>query len=90
MKGVYIAGEPAPSLCRDSPPVFRTHFQGRMIIRCDSDGKKYLYDIIDIKKKRSTPLRLKAVRHKTTFPFHDNTGKPTICQEGFGITVFFD
>lgn len=26
-------------------------FQGRMIIRCDKDGKKYLYDIIDIKKE---------------------------------------
>ena len=26
-------------------------FQGRMIIRFDEDGKKYLYDIIDIKKE---------------------------------------
>jgi len=26
-------------------------FYGRMIIRCDADGKKYLYDIIDIKKE---------------------------------------
>lgn len=26
-------------------------FRGRMIIRCDADGKKYLYDIIDIKKE---------------------------------------
>jgi hypothetical protein len=26
-------------------------FQGRMIIRLDEDGKKYLYDIIDIKKE---------------------------------------
>ena len=31
--------------------VGENHFQGRMIIRCDSDGKKYLYDIIDIKKE---------------------------------------
>ena len=29
----------------------RNHFQGRMIIRCDADGNKYLYDIIDIKKE---------------------------------------
>ena len=29
----------------------RNHFQGRMIIRCDANGKKYLYDIIDIKKE---------------------------------------
>ena len=29
----------------------RNFFQGRMIIRCDADGKKYLYDIIDIKKE---------------------------------------
>jgi len=26
-------------------------FQGRMIIRCDVNGKKYIYDIIDIKKE---------------------------------------
>ena len=26
-------------------------FQSRMIIRFDEDGKKYLYDIIDIKKE---------------------------------------
>lgn len=26
-------------------------FQGRMVIRCDEDGKKYLYDIINIKKE---------------------------------------
>lgn len=26
-------------------------FQGRMIIRCDADGKKYLYDIVNIKKE---------------------------------------
>lgn len=31
-------------------------FQVRMIIRHDADGKKYLYDIINIKKKPSTPL----------------------------------
>lgn len=27
------------------------NYQGRMIIRCGADGKKYLYDIIDIKKE---------------------------------------
>ena len=27
-----------------------------MIIRYDADGKKYLYDIINIKKEPSTPL----------------------------------
>jgi hypothetical protein len=26
-------------------------FQGRIIIRCDTDGRKYIYDIIDIKKE---------------------------------------
>lgn len=31
--------------------VGQNQFQGRMIIRCDADGKKYLYDIIDIKKE---------------------------------------
>ena len=29
----------------------RNHCQGRMIIRCDANGKNYLYDIIDIKKE---------------------------------------
>lgn len=29
----------------------KNFFQGRMIIRFDEDGKKYLYDIIDIKKE---------------------------------------
>lgn len=38
--------------CDDSGNVIgRNHFQGRMIIRCDANGKKYLYDIIDIKKE---------------------------------------
>ena len=27
-----------------------------MIIRHDKDGKKYLYDVINIKKETSTPL----------------------------------
>lgn len=30
-----------------------------MLIRHAEDGKKYLYDIINIKKKQSTPLELK-------------------------------
>ena len=29
----------------------KNKYRGRMIIRCDSDNKKYLYDIIDIKKE---------------------------------------
>ena len=29
----------------------KNFFQGRMIIRCSEDGKKYLYDLIDIKKE---------------------------------------
>ena len=31
-------------------------YKARMIIRHDADGKKYLYDIINIKKEPSTPL----------------------------------
>ena len=39
-------------VCDDKGNVIgRNYFQGRMIIRCDADGKKYLYDIIDIKKE---------------------------------------
>lgn len=29
----------------------KNKFQGRMIIRCDKDHRRYLYDIIDIKKE---------------------------------------
>lgn len=46
----------------------KNKYQGRMIIRCDADWKKYLYDIIDIKKRNVvTRLSNNAVRHKTTF-----------------------
>jgi len=31
--------------------VGKNEFQGRMLIRCDENGRKYLYDIIDIKKE---------------------------------------
>ena len=31
-------------------------FKARMIIRHDADGKKYLYDVINIKKEPNTPL----------------------------------
>ena len=40
------------SVCdEDRKYVGRKNYQGRMIVRHDSDGKKYLYDIIDIKKE---------------------------------------
>ena len=29
----------------------QNYFRGRMVIRCDQSGKKYLYDIVDIKKE---------------------------------------
>ena len=31
--------------------VGRNYYQGRMLIRHDANGKKYLYDIVDIKKE---------------------------------------
>ena len=31
-------------------------FRGRLLIRHASSGKKYLYDILEIKKETSTPL----------------------------------
>lgn len=40
-----------PVLEENGKMVGRNSYQGRMIIRHDSDGKKYLYDIIDIKKE---------------------------------------
>lgn len=39
-------------ICDDKGNVIgKNAFQGRMVIRFDEDGKKYLYDIIDIKKE---------------------------------------
>lgn len=29
----------------------QNHYRGRMVIRCDQNGKNYLYDIVDIKKE---------------------------------------
>lgn len=31
-------------------------FKARLIVRHDADGRKYLYDVINIKKEPSTPL----------------------------------
>lgn len=31
-------------------------FKIELLIRCDADGKKYLYDMVNIKKETSTPL----------------------------------
>ena len=31
-------------------------FQARMMVRCDKNGKLYLYDIVTIKKETSRPL----------------------------------
>lgn len=45
------------SVTNDKGEVIGTNtFRGRMVIRCDSENKLYLYDIVTIKKKRSTPL----------------------------------
>ena len=39
-------------ICNDKGTIIgRNSYQGRMIIRHDSNGKKYLYDIVDIKKE---------------------------------------
>lgn len=55
-------------VCNDKGEVIgQNAFQGRMIIRHDEDGKKYLYDIIDIKKKRSTPHRINPYGTKPHF-----------------------
>lgn len=33
-------------------------FKGRMVVNCSHNGNLYLYDIVDIKKEASTPLRI--------------------------------
>ena len=33
-------------------------FSARMLVRCDADGKLYLYDIVRTKKETSTPSGL--------------------------------
>jgi hypothetical protein len=40
-----------PACDSEGNVIGKNAFQGRMIIRFDEDGKKYLYDIIDIKKE---------------------------------------
>jgi hypothetical protein len=40
-----------PTCDAEGNVIGKNAFQGRMIIRLDEDGKKYLYDIIDIKKE---------------------------------------
>jgi hypothetical protein len=40
-----------PTCDAEGNVIGKNAFQGRMIIRFDEDGKKYLYDIIDIKKE---------------------------------------
>nr|MCR5235949.1 virulence RhuM family protein [Lachnospiraceae bacterium] len=34
----------------------KTAFGSRMLVRCDANGKLFLYDIVQIKKETSTPL----------------------------------
>ena len=44
-------------VCDESGNIERYNiFRGRILIRCAEDGKKYLYDILRIKKETSTPL----------------------------------
>ena len=42
-------------------------FHASMLIRCASDEKMYLYDIIDIKKETSNSFDSKSTRQKTHF-----------------------
>lgn len=45
-------------VCDDLGNVERYNvFTARILIRCAEDGKKYLYDILRIKKETSTPLK---------------------------------
>ncbi len=48
------------SVTNDKGEIIGTNsFRGRMVIRCNKENKLYLYDIVTIKKKRSTPLKQK-------------------------------
>ena len=42
-------------------------FKARLLIRHAASGKKYLYDILEIKKKRASPVRHKPYPIKTHF-----------------------
>ena len=42
-------------------------FRGRLLIRHASSGRKYLYDILEIKKKQASPVRPKSYPVKTHF-----------------------
>lgn len=61
-------------------PVYNDHgevdryniFTGRLLIRHASSGKKYLYDVLEIKKKRASPVRHKPYPVKTHFLIKNN------------------
>jgi hypothetical protein len=53
-----------------------------MLIRCDEDGKLYLYDLVRTKKKRASRLSIKPYGGKLRFfLFLNNIGKSVVCQE---------
>lgn len=57
---------------RDDEEVERYNiFHASLIVRYSEDGKLYLYDVIDIKKKRATRLSRKAVHDKKTISFYE-------------------
>ncbi|MEQ2639889.1 hypothetical protein [Coprococcus hominis (ex Arizal et al. 2022)] len=58
---------------RDDEEVERYNiFHASLIVRYSEDGKLYLYDVIDIKKKkRATRLSRKAVHDKKPIPFYE-------------------
>lgn len=65
--------------CRFALPVFRQNgeierynvFQAELVIRYASDGKMYLYDLINIKKEASTPPEQLLCGQKLTSCFYD-------------------
>ena len=57
---------------RDDEEVERYNiFHASLIVRYSEDGKLYLYDVIDIKKKRATRLSRKAVHDKKPISFYE-------------------
>ena len=61
-------------------------FHASMLVRHSNDGKLYLYDVIDIKKKRATLSANNRLPDKNPFPLKkDNTMVQEKCQSNIRI-----
>lgn len=78
-----------PVYCEDGEISGYIIFHARLLIRHAASGKKYLYDVMEIKKKRASPVRLMPYPVKN--PFLGSYLKEVWinCQKKFGGLLFY-